>query len=145
MTLHMLKLCVGVDRIDELEDWIEEKIRKAKSRGKEPKLEHVTRQMPKRRDEILEGGSLYWVIKGFIQVRQPIVGLQARRGKDGIERCAIQFAPNLIQVQPSPRRAFQGWRYLEAKDAPADLGKRRKGEQELPPALLLELRQLGIL
>ncbi|QEX17590.1 hypothetical protein FRZ44_28920 [Hypericibacter terrae] len=145
MTLHMLKLCVGVDRIDELEDWIEEKIRKAKSKGKEPKLEHVTRQMPKRRDEILEGGSLYWVIKGFIQVRQPIVGLQARRGKDGIERCAIQFAPNLVQVQPSPRRAFQGWRYLEAKDAPADLGKRRKGEQELPPALLLELRQLGIL
>ena len=145
MTLHMLKLCVGVDRIDELEDWIEEKIRKAKSKGKEPKLEHVTRQMPKRREEILEGGSLYWVIKGFIQVRQPIVGLQARRGKDGIERCAIQFAPNLVQVQPSPRRAFQGWRYLEAKDAPADLGKRRKGEQELPPALLLELRQLGIL
>ena len=145
MTLHMLKLCVGVDRIDELEDWIEEKIRKAKIKGKEPKLEHVTRQMPKRRDEILEGGSLYWVIKGFIQVRQPIVGLQARRGKDGIERCAIQFAPNLVQVQPSPRRAFQGWRYLEAKDAPADLGKRRKGEQELPPALLLELRQLGIL
>ncbi len=141
----MLKLCVGVDRIDELEDWIEEKIRKAKSKGKEPKLEHVTRQMPKRRDEILDGGSLYWVIKGFIQVRQPIVGLQARRGKDGIERCAIQFAPNLVQVQPSPRRAFQGWRYLEAKDAPADLGKRRKGEQELPPALLLELRQLGIL
>jgi hypothetical protein len=145
VTLHMLKLCVGVDRIDELEDWIEEKIRKAKSKGKEPKLEHVTRQMPKRRDEILEGGSLFWVIKGFIQVRQPIVGLQARRGKDGIERCAIQFAPNLVQVQPSPRRAFQGWRYLEAKDAPADLGKRRKGEQELPPALLLELRQLGIL
>ena len=145
MTLHLLKLCVGVDRIDELEDWIAQKVRAAKSKGKEPKLEHVTRQMPKRRDEILEGGSLYWVIKGFIQVRQPILGLDARRGKDGIERCAIKFAPELIPVQPSPRRAFQGWRYLEAKDAPADLGRRRKGEQDLPPALLLELRQLGIL
>lgn len=145
MTLHLIKLCVGVDRIEELEEWIDRKQREAKRKGKAPKLEHVTRQMPKRRDEILDGGSLYWVIKGFVQVRQPILGLDPLMGRDGIERCAIRFAPELVRVEPRPHRAFQGWRYLEIKEAPPDIGKRRGGEEELPPALLLELRQLGIL
>jgi hypothetical protein len=145
VTLHLIKLCVGVDSVAEMEDWVEERVRAAKRRGAKPRLEHVTRSMPKRREEILEGGSLYWVIKGFVQLRQPIVGLQPRMGKDGIERCAIQFAPKLVAVMPQPHRAFQGWRYLEAKDAPADLGKRNRGSKDLPPELLLELRSLGIL
>jgi len=145
MTLHIIKLCVGVSTIAEMEDWVEERVRAARRRGAKPRLEHVTRTMPKRREEILEGGSLYWVIKGFVQLRQPIVGLEPRMGKDGIERCAIRFAPKLVAVMPQPHRAFQGWRYLEAKDAPADLGKRSRGAKELPPELLLELRSLGIL
>jgi len=145
MTLHMIKLCVGVDTISEMEDWVEERVRAAKRRGAKPRLEHVTRAMPKRRAEILDGGSLYWVIKGFVQLRQPILGLDPRRGKDGIERCAIRFAPKVVPVMPQPHRAFQGWRYLKAKDAPADLAKRGRHSKELPPELLLELRSLGIL
>jgi hypothetical protein len=145
VSLHLIKLCVGVDTVAEMEDWVEERICAAKRRGAKPRLEHVTRSMPKRREEILEGGSLYWVIKGFVQLRQPIVGLAPRMGKDGIERCAIQFAPKLVAVMPQPHRAFQGWRYLEAKDAPADLGKRSRSSKDLPPELLLELRSLGIL
>lgn len=145
MTLHIIKLCVGVDTIADMEDWVGERVRAAKRRGAKPRLEHVTRTMPKRRTEILDGGSLYWVIKGFVQLRQPIIGLDPRRGKDGIKRCAIRFAPKLMLVMPQPHRAFQGWRYLEAKDAPVDLGKRGRASKELPPALLLELRSLGIL
>lgn len=146
MTVHLLKLCVGIDTVAELEDWVAERARASKKRNGKVRLEHVTRTMPKRRDEILEGGSLYWVIKGFVQVRQPIVGLEPKRGKDGIERCAIRFAPKLVWVMPQPHRAFQGWRYLETKDAPVDLGGRgAKGREDLPPELLLELRSLGIL
>lgn len=151
MPVHLIKLCVGVERIDEMEDWIAE-CEAARKKGKRgPRLEHVTRSMPKRRDEVLEGGSLFWVIKGFVQLRQPIRDLVARRGRDGIERCAIVFEPKVQRVEPRPHRAFQGWRYLEAKDAPRDMtvgasGKRsRKGEAELPPELLLELKSLGIL
>lgn len=146
MTVHLLKLCVGVATVAELEDWVAERARASKKRNGKVRLEHVTRTMPKRRDEVLKGGSLYWVIKGFVQVRQPIVGLEPKRGKDGIERCAIRFAPKLVSVMPQPHRAFQGWRYLEAKDAPVDLGSRAaKGREDLPPELLLELRSLGIL
>jgi hypothetical protein len=146
MTVHLIKLCVGVDTVAELEDWVKERARASRKRSGKVRLEHVTRTMPKRRDEVLEGGSLYWVIKGFVQVRQPIIGLEPRRGKDGIERCAICFAPKLVTVMPHPHRAFQGWRYLEPKDAPGDLGASSvKSREDLPPELLLELRSLGIL
>ncbi|MEI2806731.1 MAG: DUF1489 domain-containing protein [Albidovulum sp.] len=85
---------------------------------------------PKRREEIVPGGSLYWVIRGMILCRQPIADLEAVTGADGIERCRIVFKPQIIPVRPTPRRAFQGWRYLEAADAPPDLPKAARGCRE---------------
>src|SRR5262249_4644564 len=108
MSLHLIKLCVGVNEIDELVQWVKD----AKA-GRE-ELCHVTRMFPRRKHELLPNGSLYWVIRGMILCRQPIADLVAVRGRDGIERCRIEFKAKIIPVRPAPRRAFQGWRYLEA-------------------------------
>jgi hypothetical protein len=138
MALNLIKLCVGVSEIEELEHWV----REAKA-GRDT-LDHVTRSFPKRRGEIVPGGSLYWVIRGMILCRQPIAGLVAVKGADGIGRCRIDFKPKIVAVRPAPRRAFQGWRYLEAADAPPDLpkGGTAKGMTE---KMRRELSALGLL
>ena len=138
MALNLVKLCVGVSEVDELEHWV----REAKA-GRDT-LDHTTRMFPKRRDEILAGGSLYWVIRGLILCRQPIAGLVAVTGGDGISRCRIDFKPKIIPVRPTPRRAFQGWRYLDATDSPPDLpkGANAKGMTE---KMRRELSELGLL
>lgn len=141
MTLHLIKLCVGVDTVQELRDWHKKKIAERK-RLKPPRLWHVTRMMPKQRDEILDGGSLYWVIKGFVQVRQPIVDLEAITDEQGA-CCRIRLAEKLVPVMLAPHRPFQGWRYLKAADAPADL-KGGVKHDELPPSLLKQLSELGL-
>ncbi|VAW10270.1 hypothetical protein MNBD_ALPHA09-1056 [hydrothermal vent metagenome] len=143
MTLHLLKLCVGVAEISELQYWIDRRAAEAVARGEPPRHRHITRQRPRRGDEVLDGGSLYWVIKGLIQVRQRIVDLRDVTGEDGIRRCAIILAPTLVGTRPVPRRAFQGWRYLEAGDAPADLGG--DSVAALPAELRRELAGLGLL
>ena len=141
MTLHLIKLCVGVDTVQELRDWHKKKIAERK-RLKPPRLWHVTRMMPKQRDEILDGGSLYWVIKGFVQVRQPIVDLEAITDEQGAW-CRIRLAERLVPVMLAPHRPFQGWRYLKAADAPADLKGGAKHD-ELPPSLLKQLSEPGL-
>jgi hypothetical protein len=138
MPLNLVKLCVGAGEVADLDRWIKD------ARAGRDTLDHTTRMFPRRRDELLPGGSLYWVIKGFILCRQPIVDLVAVRGKDGIERCRIDFAPRIVLVRPTPRRAFQGWRYLEAADAPPDL-KKSQGAAAIPPKLRRELAELGLL
>ncbi|MCC7046881.1 MAG: DUF1489 domain-containing protein [Alphaproteobacteria bacterium] len=140
--LHLIKLCVGVSDIAELGDWQKERRRKLKRRYNI----HVTRSFPRRSEALLAGGSLYWVIGGRIRVRQRLIGLVARRDEDGIPRCELRLDPKLVEVSPRPHRAFQGWRYLETKDAPPDLSAsgRRRGDK-LPPALEEELRALGLL
>jgi hypothetical protein len=139
MTLHIIKLCVGVDGLDHMYKWI------AECRKGRDTLDHVTRMFPKRKDEVLSNGSLYWVIKGMILCRQPIADLEAVRGSDGIERCRIVFKPKIIPVRPTPRRAFQGWRYFTAEDAPPDLTKMAKGAVEMPEKLRRDLAELGLL
>jgi hypothetical protein len=138
MALHILKLCVGVSEIEELESWV-----KDCRKGLET-LDHVTRMFPKRRDEILAGGSLYWVIRGMILCRQPIADLEAVTGADGIGRCRIVFKPQIIPVRPAPRRAFQGWRYLDAADAPPDLPKSAI-TSGISEKMRRELAELGLL
>ena len=138
MTLHLIKLCVGVNDIEELVRWV----RDAKAGRDE--LCHVTRMFPRRKDEILPNGSLYWVIRGMILCRQPIVDLVPVRGKDGIERCRIEFKPKIVAVRPAPRRAFQGWRYLDAEDAPPDLAKGALAGK-IPAKMRKELAALGLL
>ncbi|MBC8036910.1 MAG: DUF1489 domain-containing protein [Rhizobiales bacterium] len=138
MALNLIKLCVGVSEIEELEHWV----RDAKA-GRDT-LDHVTRMFPRRRAEIVPGGSLFWVIRGLILCRQPIADLVAVKGADGIERCRIDFKPRIIPVFPAPRRAFQGWRYLDAADAPRDLpkGAAAKG---MTQKMRRELSDLGLL
>lgn len=145
MTVHLLKLCVGCDSPEDLRDWQTQHLAQRKKKGETTPLRHVTRAMPKRRDEVLDGGSLFWVIKGYLRLRQPIIGLDPVTGEDGVLRCAIILDPELIAVAARPHRPFQGWRYLEPEQAPPDV---REAEwatgDEPPPGMLAELRELGL-
>ena len=144
MTLHILKLCVGVETVEELAQWQAGRIQGQKKRGvRTPELMHVTRMMPKRRDEILDGGSLYWVIKGQIAVRQKLLDIRAVT-KNGTPHCGLVYEPRLVPLQRRAHRAFQGWRYLAAKDAPPD-ARSTKGLEKLPEKLQAELVELGLL
>lgn len=136
--LHLVKLCVGVDTLEQLIDW-----RKTRYAPGEPN-QHVTRMWPKRADDLLDGGSLYWVIRGTIAARQRILSLDEAIGKDGIRRCAIILDPELIRTAPAPRRPFQGWRYLKGEDAPRDLPKARAHDDDLPPELSAALADIGL-
>ena len=98
---------------------------------------------PKRREEILDGGSIYWVIKGNILCRNRIIGLEETT-KNGNRACGILMDPELIPVLPQPRRAFQGWRYLQDGDQPADMTAVEGGEDlDLPAAFQAKLLDLG--
>lgn len=138
MALNLVKLCVGVSELSQMEQWLEDV-----KHGRET-LDHVTRMFPRRKDEILPGGSLYWVIRGMILCRQPIADLEPVTGADGIERCRIVFKPKIIPVRPVPRRAFQGWRYLEEADAPPDMGKGGTASG-ISEKMRRELAELGLL
>ena len=106
---------------------------------------HITRMWPKRGDEVLNGGSIYWVIKGVILCRQHVLRLDEVVGSDGIRRCAIVLDPKLVRVAPAPRRPFQGWRYLQTADSPPDLSETRQAEDPLPPSLQAALSDIGIM
>jgi hypothetical protein len=138
MPLNLLKLCVGVSEIEELDSWVKD------CRQGRGTLDHVTRMFPKRKDEILPGGSLFWVMRGMILCRQPIAALEEVTGSDGIVRCRILFKPQVIPVRPVPKRAFQGWRYLEEADSPPDLPKSAKVDG-MPEKMRRELGELGLL
>lgn len=142
MVLHLIKLCAGADGVDDLRDRVENSVRANRQSGRGPVHSHETRMFPRRRAELLAGGSIYWVIKGVVLVRQKIIDLEPRTGDDGIERCAIILDPALNPTEAQPRRAFQGWRYLKAEDAPRDLSS---SEASAPPALRAKLAELGLL
>ena len=108
-------------------------------------LTHTTRNRPRRADEVLAGGSLYWVIKGVIRARQPIIGLDDVSEQMGRKACQIVLGPELVRVRTRPCRAFQGWRYLEAAKAPDDLPAGSDDGEDLPPTMQKELRALGLL
>ena len=139
--LHLIKLCVGIDSLEELIAWRAVHTPK----GAETRSQHVTRMWPKRAEELLDGGSLYWVIRGSIQARQRITALNEVIGQDGIRRCAIVMDPELIRTGHALRRPFQGWRYLKAEDAPRDLPKGRISEDALPDDLNRALAEIGVL
>ena len=145
MALHLIKLCVGCDSVQDLREWIAEKL-KDKKRRKQP-LEHIhtTRMMPKRADELVDGGSLYWVVRGEVLCRQRLVAVRPFVDKDGIGRCRLVLEPRLVLTEPRPYRAFQGWRYLAVKDAPKDLARAAPGAAKMPEGLRRELRGLGLL
>jgi hypothetical protein len=147
MTLHLIKLCVGCDSIEDLAGWQAERLKQRRKAGeKRPRLFHRTFQMPKRRQELLEGGSLYWVIRGLVQVRQPLADITEGTKEDGTPCCLLILRNELVPVRPVPRRAFQGWRYLSADEAPADLaGRSASGVTAMPPKLRKQLAELGLI
>lgn len=135
MPLHIIKLVVGIDTLDELVAW-----RRARAHAERDWRVH-TRVTPKRAAEVEDGGSIYRVIKGVIVARQPILRIETH-GEGRAARCQLVVSPDVVRVVPTPRRPFQGWRYLKAEDAPADL---QAGDEAaaMPPALAAKLRELG--
>ena len=142
MTVHLIKLCVGVDSVEELATWQAGRLKELKKKKRPLVLMHVTRMTPKRAEELLDGGSLYWVIKGHIAVRQKLVALKPVT-KNGIPHCGLVYEPKLVPTLRRFHRPFQGWRYLDPKDVPPD-ARGLKGKN-LPEALAIELAELGLL
>lgn len=140
-SVHLIKLSVGTETVDDLAAW--QATKRAQTTDGLPR--HVTRMWPKREAEILNGGSIFWVIKGVIQCRQRVVRLDEYFRPDGIRRCAIVLDPAVIRTQTSLKRPFQGWRYLPITDAPPDLPKGRETEEPLPIELNRALAEIGVL
>lgn len=137
MTLHMVKLCVGADSIDDMIDWQTRQMRT------QPNPVHHTRMFPKRADEMLNGGSIYWVVKRAIRFRQRIIDIRKVDDHDGRSLCELHFDPELIHTYAQPKRPFQGWRYLKPGDAPRDL---KSGEvaADIPADLDEALKKAGV-
>lgn len=143
MPLHLIKLCVGCDSVEDLTEWLDDMLKRKRRSGQKPEYAHVTRMVPKRIPELLDAGSLYWVIKGSVQCRQRLLDIRPFIDKDGIGRCRLVMETRVVRTEWQPRRPFQGWRYLEANDAPRDL-KAGRGGDDLPHALRAELAELGL-
>ena len=140
MTLHLLKLAVGIDHIDQLKE------RQRRFANEAGHRRHRTRMFPKRSDEILDGGSMFWVIKRLVLVRQPIIALHRETDEDGRGYCIIEMTPKHIAVEPQRKRPFQGWRYLKPEDAPRDLGDGMGYiDPEMPPEMRAELGRIGLI
>ncbi len=145
MTLNLVKLCVGVTMIEELAAWQAEH-RLRKSRDGVDCAYHRTFQTPKRQAELLDGGSIYWVIRGVILVRQKLIGFEDGTRDDGSACCTLMLDRTLVPVRPTPRRAFQGWRYLDAADAPPDIKSGKTDQIALMPAeMRKKLADLGLI
>jgi hypothetical protein len=145
MPLHLIKLSVGTESVADLEDWIQQKLKAQKKRGKKSERIHTTRMVPKRADELTSGGSIFWVIRGQIMCRERILDIRPFTDKDGIHRCRLVLDPKCVLVEPRPRSAFQGWRYLEDREAPRDLSRAAPGAARMPEQMRRELRDLGLL
>ncbi len=145
MSLNLIKLCVGCDSVEDLEEWIAFRLDEKRRAGEPVEHWHTTRMVPTRGPEIVGGGSLYWVIKGSVQCRQRLVEVRPFIDGEGISRCHLVLDPAVVRTAWQPRRAFQGWRYLKPEDAPVDLSRGRAGEIEMPIKLKRELAELGLL
>ncbi len=144
MTVHLIKLCVGTDKVSDLAKWQVGRIAAATEAGTDARLKHITRNTPRRAPEITDGGSLYWVIRGVIRVRQRITAIEPYERDDGRRACALILAPELVRTQPRGFRAFQGWRYFPVEDAPADVPEGFAAD-DVPTEMAAELRGLGLI
>lgn len=139
MTLHLIKLSVGSESVESLAAWQQERF------AAHGRLWHMTRMQPRRREALLAGGSIYWVIRGVVQARQPLTGIETDVDETGRAFTRLLLQPGLVRVLPRTHRPFQGWRYLRAEDAPSDLALAGQAGDDLPPGLAAELHELGIL
>ncbi|WP_230532169.1 DUF1489 family protein [Microvirga roseola] len=145
MPLHLIKLCVGCDSISDLEEWIEENRAHYRRLGRDFEQTHTTRMVPKRVDELLEGGSLFWVIKGQVAARQRLLDIRPFTDGEGIGRCHLVLEPKVVPVEPRPYRPFQGWRYLAVKDAPRDIDGKADDLARMPEDMRRQLAELGLI
>jgi hypothetical protein len=144
--MHLIKLCVGIESVEQLATWQAMRLDKARQAGLPPELIHRTKQTPRQGAAVLKSGSIYWVIKGSVRARQKIVELRELTDGEGRALCGIVLDSALIVTRPQPRRAFQGWRYLKPEDAPADLGPASAmAEDDMPTAMRAELAELALL
>ncbi len=136
-----MKLAVGVRDIAHLQELQVARVRAT------PPLRHLTRNRPRRAAEVLDGGSIYWVIGGVMLVRQRLLDLGPAPAPDGTARAALLLDSTLVPVVPRATRPFQGWRYLPQAAAPPDLATAvaASGAEAMPTALRQELRALGLL
>jgi hypothetical protein len=138
MPLHLIKMCVGINDVDHLRGV------RAKRRETQPECLVRTRNLPKRAEELVDGGSLYWVIRGYIRARQRVLDIFSEQGEDGQRRCVLHLDHEIVPTALQPRQPFQGWRYLEHADIPPD-ARTSEGDYDFPPELARELRELGLL
>lgn len=131
MPLHLTKVAYGAQSLEEMRSWFA-------TRGDEARL--TTRYLPKRHEEIAPGGSLFWIFKHQLVMRSPILRFEEAEGG----RTNIVISPRLIEVMPQPKRAHQGWRYLEDTDAPRDLGSGEEAGEVLPGHIAADLARLGL-
>lgn len=146
MSVNLVKLCVGIDDVEQLEMAQRARLDAAAAAGVKPELRHVTRNTPKRAAEFLKGGgSLYWVIRRVIRVRQKIIEFRPVEREDGKPACAFILDPELVRTRPRSFRPFQGWRYLATQDSPPDLPEGYDASDALPDGMADELRELGLI
>lgn len=138
-SLNLIKLCVGAEGVQDLIDWQNSQ----RAKGPDGLPRHVTRMWPKREAELLKGGSLYWVFKGMVLARQRIIRLDEVDRGDGVRRCGIVLDPDVVRTEGVPKRPFQGWRYMDGKNAPRDLARGRAND-DLPPQLMAALAEIGV-
>lgn len=144
MALNLIKLAVGIDDLAHLKTVQAERRRQ---RGQAPRSPHwvYTRNTPRRAEELLGGGSLYWVVRGVIRCRQELVGFEEDvDAEDGRRYCRIKVKRTIVPTAPRACKAFQGWRYLEPDNAPPDLSK-GDTDGEMPAEMVAELKRLGLL
>ena len=149
--IHLIKLAVGIQDYEHLVTRQQERLRQAQVKGavhgETGRLCHFTRNVPRRAEEVLDGGSIYWVIKGFVRARQRILEIDQVTDYEARKRCALVLDPELVPTQIRSMRAFQGWRYYEPAQAPADTDGRagRLKSGDIPDSMAAELRDLGLL
>jgi hypothetical protein len=139
--LHLTKLAVGVRDADHLRELQAERMRDLAP------LRHRTRNFPRRRTEVLDGGSMYWVIAGTMMARQRIVDIIEDHRDDLTPCTSLILDPELVPLVGRPTRPFQGWRYLDPDSAPPDMPAFGAilGLDSLPTTLRHELRALCLL
>lgn len=145
MTVNLLRMAVGIDSVDHLKKVQLDRLEARRANGERAVLITYTRNIPKRIGELTDGGSIYWVIKRYIRLRQPILGIERATNAEGRPYCAIELSPSYIATEMYRHKAFQGWRYLKSGDAPPDVEIRADEAGDLPADLADELRDLGLL
>lgn len=143
-SLHLIKLSVGTDDAGHLATVQERRLAESIAAGQGPRLFHVTRNVPRRSAALLDGGSIFWVIRGRIRVRQRLLDIETDIDGEGRRYCRLMLDPKRVETQPWAHRPIQGWRYLPADSAPPDV-TRAEGGENLPPEMAAELRELGLL